>query len=263
MAASTVKAGKLADPPEWIFPWRDAGSPIFPKLFALAVCGAGFTLLVTAVRIQVDAPEKSSPRKAAVIYLRDDAQGRALMLKAREGGPFPSRFELERWPGMAALEGVAMDALAFEPPAYTPELQELPSEVSGQPLELAAKGELFFPERLAPLTPRPEPTALEPAPVLYPLAGISAGDLPRELPPFAGPVDGAMRSASWRFLVRLNPHGGVAESISLESGGEAGARALENWLRGIRFAPSPEKQTRWITLGLGFTNQPADGPDAR
>jgi hypothetical protein len=73
-----------------------------------------------------------------------------------------------------------------------------------------------------------------------------------------------MSSASWRFLVRLNPDGGVAECVSLEKGGEAGAPELEAWLHQIQFKPELGKPFRWIAVGIGFTNQPvADGPDAR
>ena len=89
-----VKSRKPPGTHQWVFRWRPLRQPLLPKLFALALVGAGFAFLVTSVRVRVKALEKSTPRKASVIYLRDDAQGRALSLRAQEGGPFPSRFEL-------------------------------------------------------------------------------------------------------------------------------------------------------------------------
>jgi hypothetical protein len=221
--------------PEWVFRWRGSRQPFFPRLVALALVTAGFTFLISPVKIRVDAPGKSAPRKASVIYLNDDAEGRALSLRAQEGGPFPSRFVLSQWSGLAEMEAAGMEAARYQPPSYEPRLQDLP--MKNEKLKIA--------------------------PVLYPLSGITAGDLPRDLPPFDAVVDSAMSSASWRFLARLNPDGGVAECVSLKKGGEAGASELEAWLHKIRFQPDPAKPFRWISVGIGFTNQPADGTDAR
>ena len=38
---------------------------------------------------------------------------------------------------------------------------------------------------------------------------------------------------------------------------------FEAWLHRIQFKPEPGKPFRWIAVGVGFTNQPADGTDAR
>jgi hypothetical protein len=100
-------------------------------------------------------------------------------------------------------------------------------------------------------------------PSLYPLSGITPAEMPQELPPFDGPVNPAMAAESWRFLLRLNAAGGVLDCVSLSGGDEAGASALEDWLRRVSFQPEPAKPTRWIAVGVGFSNQPADGSDAR
>lgn len=263
MAGGMVKSHKPTDAPVWVFPWRGAKTPLFPKLFAIVVAGAAFALLITTVRIRVVALEKSAPRKASVIYLRDDAQGRALGLRAREGGPFPSRFEPSQWQGFAELEAAALDAARFQPQPYIPAPGDLPAENLVQPLKLAATGELFFPQRSPPSANAPDLAKLKLAPALYPLSGVTTETMPRDLPPFDAAVDGAMTSVSWRFLVRLNPDGGVAECVSLEKGGEAGAPELEAWLHRVRFTAEPAKPIRWIAVGIGFTNQPADGTDAR
>lgn len=263
MMASRAVRPKLTGTPDLIFRWRPAKSPWFPKLLALAFAGVALTLLMT-VRVRVVAPEKSTPQRAAVIYLRDDAQGRDLSLRAQEGGPFPARFTLPQWEGLAELENRAMEAARFQPEPYVSPIRELPAANQLQPQELAAKGKSFFPQRPPTVTEAPVPAKVKLAPALYPLAGISNDTMPRELPPFDGVVDGEMSSSSWRFLVRLNPDGGVVECVSLvEKIGEARAPELEAWLHRIQFKPEPGQPFRWIAVGIGFTNQPADGTDAR
>lgn len=263
MSRATAHPLKLAGTPEWIFPWRGGNRPLFPRLLALAVVTTAFALLLTTVKIQVDSPAKSTPRKASVIYLRDDSQGRAMTLRAREGGPFPSRFDLSQWQGMPELEAAALEAVRFQPPLYVPVPEDLPADDGVQQIELAAKGRQFLPTRVPQPAAAPDLGELKIAPVLYPLSGITKEGLPTRLPPFAAPVDSAMSSASWRFLARLNADGSVAECVSLEKGGESGAPELEQWLHRIAFKPDPSKPVRWITVAVGFTNQPADGTDAR
>jgi hypothetical protein len=260
MASGTVNSHPLKAP-HWVFRWRPSKQPLFPKLFALTLVGGAFAFLIVSVRVRVDAPAKSTPHKASLIYLRDDAQGRALTLKASEGGPFPSRFDLSQWDGLVRLESAALAALRFQPPPYNPRMEDLPPENLIRPQELAAKGERFFPAHSGAAAEAPDSTRFQLAPVLYPLAGTTS--LPTEVPPFGVAVDAAMAAASWRFLARLNAAGGVVECVSLEKGGEAGAAELEAWLHGVQFKPEPGTPFRWIALGIGFTNQPVDGTDAR
>lgn len=259
MAGSAAKLPKLAGTPEMIFRWRPVRQAYFPKLLALVTVGLGFVLLL-ALRVEVTAPEKSAPRKAAIIYLQDNAEGRALILRAREGGPFPSRFALSDWQGRAEIENAALAAVSFQPQPYVPALGDLPTENAVKPLELAAKGLSFFPNREPlPIAP-PDVARLKLAPVLAPLSGITRDALPVALPSFAGNPDAA---ASWRFLVRLNAGGGVEECVSLEKGDEPGAAEMAAWLRRVQFQPELAKPFRWIAVGIGFTNQAVDATDAR
>lgn len=262
-SGNTVRTPKPLGTPEWIFRWRGSKQPLSPRLFALALVAGAFTFLISMVKIRVDAPQRSAPHQASVIYLADDAQGRALTLRAQEGGPFPSRFVLSQWAGFAELETSAMEAARFQPQPYVPHLQDLPAERGALPLELAAKGVAFFPERVATPAVIPDLGMWKVVPVLYPLSGITAAALPKNLPPFDAVVDAAMSSASWRFLVRLNPDGSVAECVSLEKGGEAGAPELERWLHKTQFPPEPATPFRWISVGVGFTNQATDGTNPR
>ena len=262
MASGAVRA-KLAGTPDLMFRWRPINPLWLPRLIALAFAAVALALLMT-LRIRVVAPEKSVPQRAAVIYLRDDAQGRDLSLRAQEGGPFPARFRLSQWEGLAELESSAMDASRFQPEPYVSPIRELPAANQLRSLELATKGQSFFPQRAPAATDAPALPQLKLAPALYPLAGVSPETLPLDLPSFAGVVDKEMSASSWRFLLRLNPDGGVAECVSLvEKVGEARAPELEAWLHRLQFRPEPGKPFRWIALGIGFTNQPADGTDAR
>lgn len=262
MADGGVRSPRLAGTPELIFRWRGSRQPLMPKLLALALAAVLFTLLMT-IRVRVDVPDKSAPRRASVIFLRDDLQGRALTLRAKEGGPFPSKFEPSQWEGMAGLEAVALDAVRYQPPVYQPGLQPLPAENQLKPLELAAKGVSFFPQRVPLPDAVPDVAKLKLAPVLYPLSGTTRDILSVDLPSFGAVVDANLTSLSWRFLVRLNPDGSVTDCVSLEPGGGPGGTELEKWLRAITFKADPGKPSRWIAVGIGFTNQPVDGTDAR
>ncbi len=261
MASPAIKPRKLMNTPEWIFRWRGSNSSFFPMLLAVTFALLVFALLVTSVRIRVVMPGKSTPRSAAVIHLRDDVEGRALGQLAQEGGPFPSRFELSQWEGLAGLENAALAATRYQPQAYAPRLRDLPEENQLRPLDLAMKGESFFPKPPVHAGEIPDSTALKLAPVLYSLSGDSSAMPTGELPPFPAPIDGAMTSASWRFLLRLSLDGSVAEGVSLEKGGEVGASELESWLHQVPFKAAPAKASRWLAVGIDFTNQPTHGPN--
>jgi hypothetical protein len=263
MTTTRVNPPKLANSPQWIFAWRPLGSPWMPKLIALALVGTAFTLLVTSVRIQLVLPEKSSPRSASLIYLGHDPQSRALAMRAREGGPFPSRFELKDWPGLVEMEQQAMNAARYQPPPYVPAIAELPEENLVKPLVLAPRGESFFPERASVTLNPPDLSQIKMAPVLYPLSKLAIAAIPEELPDFTKPVDDKLSTPSWRFLLRLNAAGRVVECVSLETGTKDATDALEEWIRQVSFTPMQPNKESWIALGIGFTNQPDDGSDAR
>lgn len=263
MASTAAHRPKLMNTPEWVFPWRGRNRHFFPMILAHLLVGAVFAGLIGTVRVKIVSPKPMAPRKASLIYLTDDAQGHALALQAQEGGPFPSRFRPSQWEGMASLEAEAIAASWQPAKPYVPILRDLPKKNSILPMELAAKGETFFPKRQLATRAAPDTTKLKPTPTIYPLSGVPSEAIPTKLPPFSGTVDSAMTSASWRFLVRLNPDGGVAECVSLEKGSEKGAPELETWLHSIQFQSVSQKPFRWIAVGIYFSNQPADGTNAR
>ncbi len=263
MASRVSMKQKRLAAPEWVFPWQGARQPQMPKLLSVLLTGAGFALLISSVRIQVAAPAPRVSNKAALIQVLDDADGRALTLKASEGGPFPSRFEPSDWEWAESVEREVYQAARWRPEPYLPVLRELPEPDALRPLQLATRGEPVLPDR-RPLVlvagPMEKPVLV---PVIYPLAGIAADSLPRDLPPFRVPVDAAMAAEPWRFLLRLNAAGGVVDCVSLSGGEVAGVAALGDWLRLVSFPPEPATPERWIAVGLGFSNQSADGPVAR
>lgn len=261
MVSTAIRRPRLMNTPERVFSWRGRKRSYFPTLLAILLVAACFMILLGTVRVKLVSPAMMAPRKASLIYLTDDSQGRALALQAQEGGPFPSRFEPAQWEGMTALESQVFAASQRPLKPYTASLRDLPDENLIPPTELTAKGEPVFPKHL--LVPRavPDSTNLKPAPTLYPLSGISPEAIPSPLPPFSASVDGEMGLATWRFLIRLNSDGGVVDCVSLEKGGETGGLELETWLRGIQFLTVSKKPFRWIAVGIGFSNQPTDGPD--
>jgi hypothetical protein len=257
----SIKDKRMAAP-AWVFNWRRlGGSPVHHGI-AILVVGCGFALFLTSVRIRVASPTPWATHKASVIHVTDDAEGQALTLRAREGGPFPSRFEPSAWPNAVAMEQAAQEVARWTPPPYVPVLRDLPAELT-PPVTLAAKGVSTLP-KLSPESPAaPLAMKLRLAPVLDPLSGITPAAMPGELPPFDQAVDATMTAEPWRFLLRLDSAGKVSECVSLAGGDEAGPSRLEAWLRRVSFIPEPAKPSRWIAVGVGFANQPANGTDAR
>ncbi len=254
---------KRREAPEWVFQWRQPGSPALSKALAFLVTGGLFAVLLTTVRIRVSPPVRWAESKATVIHVPDDANGRALTLRASEGGPFPSRFLPSEWEESKVLEQAVMEAVSWTPPPYVPTLRELPEE-KPPTTTLAPRGQPVLPKRQTSAPPAAAAVKLAPAPVLYPLSGIAAKDLPEELPPFTAEVDGVVAAETWRFLVRLGSAGQVRSCVSLAGGDEAGPSPLEPWLRRVKFKPDPGNPSRWIAVGVGLTNQPVpDGTDAR
>jgi len=249
--------------PEWVFRWRRPGNPALAKWIAVFVTGGLFALLLTSVRIQVNPPTVWAAPKASMIYVTNDAEGRALTMRAREDGPFPSRFLPSGWDGTAALEQAVHDAASWTPLPYVPSLRDLPTPASA-PLQLAVTGEPVLPKRPPAAPTAPLAVKLRPTPAIYPLSGITSEEIPRDLPPINEAMDPAITNETWRFLVRLDSAGQVWDCVSLAGGDQAGPSIMEKWLRRVTFQPDSKTPSRWIAVGVGFTNQPeTNGPDAR
>jgi len=262
MGARTSRNDSRREAPEWVFQWRlTMGSPLH-KWAAILLVGGGFALFLTSARIRVVPPMPWAAHKATVIHVADDAEGRALTLQAREGGPFPSRFDPSAWDGAGAMERSAFAGTRWTPPPYIPELRKLPDQPPPR-VTLAATGQPTLPKLPPPAEPAMPAVKLRPTPELHPLSASAAAALPRELPPFDPAVTAALTAEPSRFLLCLDAAGAVKDCVSLAGGDEAGPPPMAAWLRGVAFHPDPAKPFRWIVVDVGFTNQPADGPDAR
>lgn len=263
MAKRVSMKHKRMKAPEWVFPWRGERGPMWPLIIAMALSGIAFAALVTSVRISVSPPVSRTAAKASVIRVLDDVDGRALTLMAREGGPFPSRFDPAEW------QRANQPSLDLNPSARLQETPYVPAPRELSPGEPAAGGRWTSPR--GPVLPlrKPAPVAGQsldqrpPQPLLFPLSGIAAASLPHKLPPFDIPVDPAMAAESWRFLLRLDAMGGVIDSFPMTGGDKAGPSALADWLRQVSFNPDPSTANRWIAVGISFTNPAAHGTDAR
>jgi len=261
MAKRVSMRHKRREAPQWIFPWRGTKASPFPKVLTLVVVGAAFGVLLTSVRIRVPSPVPWAAPKATMFQVPNDLDGRSLRLRAQEGGPFPSRFDPSTWELSSAIEQAAYQAARWRPPPYAPILRKLTDEP--QRLQLATPGEAVLPDPPTLAEPAPMTEKRRLAPALYPLSGISADEMPQDLPPFDGEVAPATAAEPWRFLLRVSPVGGVLDCVSLTGSDHPGKPALEAWLRRVSFPRTTSRETRWIAIGLGFTTQPTDGPDAR
>lgn len=208
-------------------------------------------------------PAKTSTRKASLIYLDDDAEGRAWSLRAKEGGPFPSHFEPAQWQGLAELEAGAMEAVRYQPRPYVPAMEDLPRPNELESAGLAGKGEVFLPKREAASMLAPDLIQLKSVPMIYALSGISPKAVPANLPPFASLIDTEMAAISWRFLLKLDGAGTVSECVSLAKGGVPGGTSLESWLSQVSFPAALDGKSRWIAVSVAFINEPIDGTEAR
>ena len=137
---------KRREAPEWVFPWRPLRGASISKWPAILLVGGVFAFFLSSVRIRVSPPVSWAARKATVIHVSDDAEGRALTLRAIEGGPFPSRFEPSAWEGAVALEQAAFEAARWTPPPYVPVLRELPERTT-PPLRISAMAGPVLPTR--------------------------------------------------------------------------------------------------------------------
>ena len=248
---------KRKDAPAWAFVWKSLGRPLSAHLLPIMLVGSLFALALIALRIQVTPPKPWSARKGSLICAVDNAEGRALAMRAREGGPFPSRFDLREWSGTAALEEALLDRTMHGSAPYVPKLRNLEGNPLAGELALFTPGVPFLPKH------EPEGVAAERpvknsylVPVLRGLTGIRAADMPVDLPPFDGASAVKLSSRDWRFLIRLDSSKHVDECVSLSGEDDA---VLVNWLQGVSFQAKSIKTPRWIAVEVGFINQETNG----
>lgn len=263
MKPSILARQKIQAARHWVFRWRGLDGTPLRGLLALLITGGVFSLFAATVQIRVSAPQQWVERKASIIHLPNDGEGKMWALRAREGGPFPSRLNPAEWESMpgGALSAIAATRLPSE--TYTPKLAELPSSNEGPAVSIAAKGERIFPKRMPESVPGMVPVETKLVPALYPLSGISIDAVPRNLPAFQfdEKIEPSLTSAPWRFMLRLRPDGSVAECLPMIK--EIGGAELEKWICGVNFSSEVAKKSEWIGIAVGFVNQPVHESDPR
>jgi len=244
-----------------IFPWRGQPRAGFTALLPIALATLAFAFLLGLVRVKVSAPQFKMANKASWIQLPASGDGVSWALRAQEGGPLLARYEPSDWPAYAAMAAEVLQATRIPPRAYVAELRGLPPEALPEPQVLADRGAAVLPRRAPVIAARHDLAECKLAPQLYPLSAVGAAGLPQQLPPFVGVVDAA---TEWRFLLRLNPAGGVADAVALTKAAGAAATAeplIEAWLRRVSFDPKLAAGGGWLAVGIQFNNQPIDGTD--
>jgi hypothetical protein len=256
MADRVSMKQKRREAPEWIFSWKRRGEPVFPKLVAVGFAVAMFGGLLGFVRIQTTTPNPWGLEKASVIHVPDTPEGRALALEARENGPSPVRFSTTDWPALLVFENEQLARLSAKMEPYEPRLRGWEPEPATVP-PLSQAGAMVLPPLPAAEVRPLLPPAGPPQPVIWPLSGITAQEVPGELPKYEGVMDAAMQADSLRFLIQLDGSGKVLECIAL-SGGDTpeGTASLAEWVRGIRFLRESPEGPVWAALRIRFLNQP-------
>jgi hypothetical protein len=181
-------------------------------------------------------------------------------MRAREGGPFPSRFDVREWARKAGLEQNFLDTVGSETTTYMPKIRVLADRSWVDFPKLAAQGVAMLPKH----EPMPEGVrnieTQRSTPVLRVLSGIRLADIPAELPAF-DPVSAArLSSRDWRFFIQLDAAGNVTECVSLSGEDDA---PLSDWLAEISFPSSANKSFRWVSVEVGFINSQSDGTGNR
>ncbi len=244
-----------------LFLWRAPSNSVFATCAPIVLAVLAFAVLLGLVRIKVAAPQFKMASKATWMLLPASANGVSWTLRAKEGGPSLARYEPAEWQGYAPLAQESFLATRLPALAYSLSLRPLPSIPLAQPQALSDKGDAVLPHRVPISAARQNLPTGRLAPTLYPMSALGTSGLPHDLPTFTGEVDAALAATDWRFLLRLNPGGGVAEAVSLTRTTRTAAAPLENWLHAVVFDPKLAADGGWLAVGIRFTNQPGDGTD--
>ncbi|MEY5013566.1 MAG: hypothetical protein RLY69_1281, partial [Verrucomicrobiota bacterium] len=143
--------------------------------------------------------------------------------------PFPMRFNPAANDAVVKLQQSALDTIRFSPPPYAPKLRALHESAAVETPSLAPAGEVMLPRRSLSLIETPQKIESCPQPVLTPISGISAGEMPRELPEFAVQINGKSLRDSWRFMIHADANGRVLDCIALNGGESTATAALVEW----------------------------------
>lgn len=254
MSARVSIKQKRLEAPQWIYDWRKSGRYVLRSSLATLIAAGLFAFFLITVRVRVVQPMTWAAPQASLIHVDDSVSGRMLALRAREEGPYPSRFLPSDWDAAQALESTLEEATRSAPELYVPGLRGF-SDMVSERAGLAVRGEPVLPTRSLALMQQPEVRKLVMVPQLSLISGMGADELPTELPDLKLEVGDALAAQSWHFLIRLDARGRVRDCLPMAGGEVLEPTAIERWLRQIVFRESPDVAERWIALGVGFKNQ--------
>lgn len=241
--------------PKWIYPWRDKGSFSYGMWFALLCTSGFFALGITFIRVRMPVMATWSAPQASVMYVHDDdAVGSWLIQKAREEGPYPSRFDPMDWDGGIAMERVLMQSVRQDLTSYSPSLKQLPEE-KPKLAKVAVYGEPQLPKRVLRVGEVEASVMMEMVPSLFPISGIREDELPKNLPHIQGKLDSAVALENWRFILRLDERGRVMDCMSMAGRVEVQLSPIQEWLKSLKYGPNADGGERWIAVGVGFKNE--------
>lgn len=261
MTSPSVVNDKQPEERGLIFEWPRKRDSSVLTVAVFLVTAASFAFMLHSLRIDFGSASPLKSDRTSLMLAGNDSIGMELKRRAREEGAFPLRFDLTGDAVVTKLEEAAMRALRWSPPPYVPALRPLPESPPIENPRLAATGELVFPRRAPVNIETPAAPESRPHPVLFPLSGINASEMPRQMPEFSGVIDAKTARDSWRFMIHTNASGRVLDSIALTSDDSPVAASLSDWLRQLEFQLAPGSTERWFVLDLGIINQAPHAPD--
>ncbi len=261
MTSPSVVNDKQPEERGLIFEWPRKRDSSVLTVAVFLFTAASFAIMLYYLRIDFGSTSPLKSDRTSLMLAGNDSIGMELKRRAREEGAFPLRFDLTGDAVMTKLEEAAMWALRWSTPPYVPALRPLPESSQIEKPRLAATGELVFPRRASGKIETPTAPESRPHPVLFPLSGINASEMPRQVPEFSGVIDAKTAPDSWRFMVHTNASGRVLDSIALSGDDSPAAASLGDWLRQLEFQLAPGSTERWFVLDLGIINQAPHAPD--
>ncbi len=240
-----------------IFDWKKSESLGRDKLLAFVVVALLFAVFAGAFDLRQPALRDSPAPGAGLILFSDEGMARAWLLEAEENGPFPGRLEVDKEGDMAVfLDGGNLDTLKD----YRMTMRNLPEKEPVVRAEITQKGKRVIPAiQETPAGHLPEVSATGETrriPVLIPYDKAAQQWLPEKMPNFEMPAGAEIAPDSLRFAMSLREHGSVAELIPLAGGDDPAQKAMESWLRGLRFKEGTGE--RWFGLRVDFVNRRED-----
>jgi hypothetical protein len=261
MTTHVVSDERRINDAERLFAWSRKSDSRLPMLVALMITSAAFVFMLHSLRVDLGSQAPARDDHAGLILAGSDAVGIELKRRAREEGPFPLRFDPLSDVAVVKLQQAALDAIRFYAPPYVPTLRPLRETSTIATPSLAPVGEAVFPRRPLPAIETSVKPESRPQPLLTPISGISAAEMPRALPEFSVEINGKSLRDSWRFMIHVDANGRVLDCIALNGGESPATSALGEWLRQVEFQPGTHAADHWFAIDLGIINQAPHAPD--